>query len=241
MEKKHNSLVRRSVEWLGHIHLVAWLLEITQATTIVALIGAIGAGYWAFVTQWGYLPIALTALAVFGGVLWAINGVVWLRRQRRPSKASVTFDYSYGVVLEAVETSYDANNEGNSFEIRLRIRNHASGPMSFEFERIHVTIGDRFHTAPSGIIGVLSRVEAITIFPGGGFSKEAVARFKERDHGTLEYSILYGHPEDKLSRRSQKTLHLDVLKMEDKNGDLAVSVNWVIRAQSDREIERAHF
>ncbi|MGH6812241.1 MAG: hypothetical protein ACREDM_07825 [Methylocella sp.] len=43
-------------------------------------------GYWAIITEWGYLPIFLVTFGTFVAAIWGINGVVWLRRLRRSSQ-----------------------------------------------------------------------------------------------------------------------------------------------------------
>jgi hypothetical protein len=192
-----------------------------------------GFSYWAWVLQWGYLPIALTGLGVLVATIWGFNGIVWLRRQRRPSKAQVTFDYSYALALEEVVPSLDVANASNTLEVRLKIRNHANGPMKFMVERLHTTIGDRFWTMPAKFEAILPRAGGITLFPGGGFTKEAFDKFADTTNGGLEFSILYGHPEDNLSRRATKTLKLNVFKRKDEKGNPFVLVNWVIESEND--------
>ena len=192
-----------------------------------------GFSYWAWASQWGYLPIALTGLGVFVATIWGINGIIWLHRQRRPSKAQVTFDYSYALALEEVVSSLDVINTDNTLELRLKIRNHANGPMKFLVERFHTTIEDRFWTTPAKIEGVLPRAGGITLFPGGGFKKEAFDKFADKTNGRLDFSILYGHPEDSLSRRATKTLKLDVNKRKDEKGNPIVPINWIIESEND--------
>lgn len=211
--------------------------RISDASVLIWLAGipvSAGASYWAWVSQWGYLPIALTALGVFVVTVWGINGIVWLKHERRPSKARITFDYSYALAVETVSTSYDPTNSINNLEVRLVIRNHANGPLKILVERLHITIEDRYWTTPPNTINLmLPRVAALTIFPGGGFSKEAVDKFAATTRGRLELSFLYGHPEDKFSRRATKTLRLDVFKRADDQGKITVLVNWLIEAEAD--------
>jgi len=213
-----------------------WLYEIFIAPWLVSIILAIGAAYWAFIAKWGHLPTALVALGVFVAGIWGLNGIIWLRRQRRPSKARVTFDYSYGLALEDLIPALDLTNADNTLEVRLRIRNHATGPVKLMVEKIHTTIEDRFWTTPNKIDAVLPRNAATTIFPGGGFKKDAFDKFAATTEGRLEFSILYGHPDDKLSRRTTKTLRLDVFKRKNKEEEPVVIINWMIESETDAAI-----
>lgn len=233
---KHKSLIHKFWEWIGHIHVATWLYEMFVAlwpVPIMSTMLAIGSGYWAFISKWGYLPTALVALGVFVAGIWGLNGIIWLRRQRRPSKEHVTFDYSYGLALEEVVPSLDLTNINNTLEIRLKIRNHATGPIKFLVEEFHTTIEDRFWTTPVQFNGVLPRMGAITLFPGGGFKKDAFDRFEERTKGRLKFSILYGHPDDKLSRRTTKILNLNIFKRTGEKELLTVVVNWTIESETD--------
>ena len=163
---------QRIWESLGHLSLVAWLVDIGRnAAFVVSTITAAVVAYWTWSTEHGYLPVFFAALATFVAVVWAINGIVWLRGQARPSRARILFDYSYGLSLEAVPTALDLNNSDNTFEVRLYLRNLASGPMKLLVEKFHTTIGDRFYTIPKPQTFLLCRSAALTLFPGGGFRK----------------------------------------------------------------------
>ena len=156
-----------------------------------------------------------------------------LVRQRRPSKAQVTFDYSYALALEEIVPSFDVINANNTLEVRRKIRNHANGPMKFLVERFHTTIEDRFWTTPVKFEAVLPRAGGITLFPGDGFKKDAFDKFADTTNGRLDFSILYGHPEDNLSRRATKTLKLDVFKRKLEKGNPIVLIKCIIESKKD--------
>lgn len=205
--EKGKSFLRRLWEWVGHIHVVSWLLEIGHGSVALGAAAAAGVAYWTWSIEHGYLPVFFAALGTFVALIWAINGIVWLRSQARPSKARITFDYSYGLSLEDVIPALDLRNLDNTFEIRLRVRNHANGPVRILVEKFYITIEDRFYGSPAQFRSVPPRGAATTLFPGGGFKKEAFDKFADTTNGTLEFSILYGHPEDHLSRRARKYLN----------------------------------
>jgi hypothetical protein len=234
---KSKTTFRRMWEFVGHIHVITWLFEISHGSFVISSIAAAGVAYWTWATEHGYLPVFFAALGTFVAVVWAINGIVWLRSQARPSKARITFDYSYGLSLEEVTPALDVDNVNNTLEIRLYVRNLANGPMKITTEQFDTTIEDRFHMMPTKIEAVLPRAAAITLFPGGGFRKEAFDKFADRTTGTLEFSILYGHPEDQLSRRTTKTLRLGIFKLRNDKGELlSAAINRLVQKESDMAI-----
>jgi hypothetical protein len=102
-----------------------------------------------------------------------------------------SIDYSYALTLEDVIPSFDVTNVNNTLEVRLKIRNHANGPMRFLVERLHTTIEDRFWTTPAKFEGILPRAGGVTLFPGGGFKRDAFDKFADTANGRLDFSILY--------------------------------------------------
>ncbi|MCI0556689.1 MAG: hypothetical protein L0287_37595 [Anaerolineae bacterium] len=189
-----------------------------------------GASYWAWVSQWGYFPIALTGLGVFVATIWGINGIIWARRQSRPSKARMAFDYSYGIALDEVIPAHDEGNEMNCLEFRFQIRNVAPGPMKYKAERIDVIIGDRIRTSRD-IVGILPRNSWIQL-KIGGFEKTMVNALDDRTVGTHEFSIIYGHPQDEYSRRAKKKIRFDLVKKDGK----VTGAPWVILEENDDPI-----
>ena len=231
------NFARRTWEWVSHIHVITWLIEIihwltAQWSVVVSATLSIGAAYWAWATQWGYLPVALVALGVFVASIWGLNGILWLRRQSRPSRARISFDYSYGLPLENVVGSLDPENKDNTLEIRLVVRNVASGPAKVLLEKMRVTIEDRF-VEVTNIPFVLPRDLRLTVIPNAGFKLEAYRKFKDRTTGQLEYSMLYGHPSEAYSRRATKTLQLDVFKRKNPGKKESLTVNWLLRTEDD--------
>jgi len=76
----------------------------------------------------------------------------------------------------------------------------------------------------------------ITLFPGGGFKKEAFDSFGDRSYGTVEVVIKYGHPEDSLSRQWSKRVRLELVKRKGDDGTLVVHNLWSIKEESDLAI-----
>jgi hypothetical protein len=69
-----------------------------------------------------------------------------------------------------------------------------------------------------------------------GFKKEAFDSFKERSQGTIEYSILYGHPEDSLSRKWYRVLRLELIKTIGKDEKPLVNHFWTVKEEADTAI-----
>jgi len=233
MAEEHKGFFRRITEWLGHIHLATWLWML--AVSIVNGGAVAYLTWWQWATQFGYVPIYLAALLAFAVSIWIINGFIWLRGQRRPSPARISFDYAHSLALEHITCGLDQENAENTLEIRPMFRNVANGPIKFNIEKMSTQIEDRIVTI-EGINGVIPHGIQRTIIPNKGFSKKAYEQFKNRTNGTLEYDIVYGHPDDKPSRRTTSQIHIDIFKRQDDKGKPTVALNWIVRTVSDVSI-----
>ena len=198
---------------------------------IVSAVAGFGAGGWAWATQWGYLPIALTGLGVFVAVLWAWNGIVWFRRQKTPAKARVAFDYRYSLALDGVHIAYDPDKEEATLQLGLILHNAAEWPMKYHVKDISVILGDRTIGEPEFINrgGIVSRMSK-TIFLFPSFIKDVV---RPNMNGTIKYTIEYGHPDFEFVRISKKHLRL-TLKVDE--GQRRASVVHLIQEETDEEL-----
>jgi hypothetical protein len=69
--------------------------RISDTSVIVWLTGLPMSGaatYWAWISQWGYLPIALAALTAFAATVWSVNGIIWSRDHSRLKKENLVRD-----------------------------------------------------------------------------------------------------------------------------------------------------
>lgn len=228
--KTLKSISRRAWEYLAHLHLAAWLIVIgqnllSQWSLIVSAAIAIATAYWAWASQWGYLPIFLVAFGIFVAAIWGLNGVIWLRRQRRPSRERVAFDFSYGLSLQGLQLGRDESKEDAAFQLGLVLFNAADWPIKYEIEDIDVIVGNRAIARPTFVNrgGVISR-RCSTMFFYPPFPKNAM---KERTDGILQFSIVYGHPEFGFARRMKKRLSMS-LRLDDKPG-----VVYIIEMETD--------
>lgn len=184
-----------------------------------------GFTYWAWVSQWGYLPIALTGLGVFVATIWGINGIIWFNRQRQPGKARVAFDYRYGLALHAVHLGRDEEKEEASFQLGLILHNAVDWPMKYHVEDMIIIVGDRTIANPNfaNLGGLISR-GCYTTFYYSPFAKTVE---RPRANGIIKFTIAYGHPDFGFSRRMKKTLNVS-LRLDDKPGAV-----YVIESESD--------
>src|SRR5579884_1046422 len=221
------------------LHVAVRLYEIGSAPSVlwaptVSLAVAAAAGFWTWAAQWGYLPIFLVGLGVFTVVLWGVNGLIWLQRQRRPSRARVSYDYSYALASEEVIPSLDLENNQNTLKFRLAFTNVANGALKYHVEKLQIFLEDRFATARIGT-SVIPRATRMLMIPNAGFGRGAFDSFPERTHGHLEYSIIYGHPEDPYSWRSIKSIELHI-KKSIKDRQPNVGLIWIIRSESEEAL-----
>ncbi|SRR6266851_8487549 len=198
-------------------------------TTLLLFAMSTGLPIWTAISEHWSWPLAIAlGVVLFAVGLWIINGIVWLRRQTRPSKAKITFDYSYGIALDDISPSIDPNNETNNLEFRFQIRNVAPGPIKYKAERIDVVVDDRIKSARD-ITGTLPRNSWIQL-KVGGYEKKIVDTLPDRVAGTYEFSIIYGHPDDEYSRRCKKKIRFDLIKHPN------VAAPWLIQLETDESI-----
>jgi hypothetical protein len=76
-------------------------------------------------------------------------------------------------------------------------------------------------------------LQALSYFWAGDLKKKAFDSFKERSHGTIEYSILYGHPEDSLSRKWYRVIRLELIKTIGKDEKPLVNHFWTVKEEAD--------
>jgi len=233
--------IRKTWDWVGHIHLVSWLADLVVHGWTYAVSGAAATlfGRWAFISHYGALPVALVALFVFVAAVWSLNGLVWLNGQRRPSRARIKFDYTWGLAVDNVVPGLDLENKQNTLEFRMIVRNATNGPIRVHLKTMTVTIEDRFYTF-SDVSFVLSMGGSTTVIPDAGFDSTAYSSFKDRTVGTLTYEAEYGHPSDRYARVSARKLELHVFKhrtaVPRQKPTQAVIVNWLLREETDEAI-----
>jgi hypothetical protein len=207
---------------LGH----HWPLIVSGA--IAAATGAWG--WWAWATQWGYLPVFVASLVALAASMSVFRTIVLIKRQDRPSKARSAFDYSYGLAIDEIIPSHDARNDQNSLEFRFHIRNVSPGPLKYNAERIDAIIGDRIKTLRD-ISGALPRSSWIQL-KVGGFNKQTVDELPDRISGRYELSINYGHPEEPYSWQMKKLIIFDLVKQDGK----VTGAPWNIVSENDSPI-----
>jgi hypothetical protein len=81
----------------------------------------------------------------------------------------------------------------------------------------------------------------LTIFTHSGFNKEAWDAFKTRTSGSLEFSVIYGHPDYGYSRRATKKCELLIFKGKKKDKDTenerdTIDIIWTLLSETDKEL-----
>jgi hypothetical protein len=127
--------------------------------------------------------------------------------------------------------SLDPNNEANTFEIRLKLKNTAPGPLRFLVESYEYSLTSETRTTGPRAPSTIHVNGEMTYFPSGGFSRQQYESFGARTHGVMTYSIVYGHPDIGFTRRMTARFHLDYFRLTSN-----VTIHWLVREQEDIEI-----
>lgn len=171
---------------------------------------------WAWITKWGYFPIALSGIITFGVALWIFNGFIWLRNQKKPIREKLSFDYSYGLALTGLHLGFDERSNDHAFQLGLILFNATSLPIKYLVEDIIIIVGDRTIASPQFVNRtalISSRTNNTFFYPS--FRKEAITSNTNNVEAIIKYSIKYGHPEFGFVRKSQKNIKVN-LRLDDK-------------------------
>jgi hypothetical protein len=122
-----------------------------------------------------------------------------LTPQQPPSKLRIDFDY--GLALKTVVPALDLNNPENTFELPLQLTNKAAGA------RFNINLKSMNVELKIGLFVRILRERLYHVIYGTVLEK--------RTTGSLEYSIIYGHPDYGRSRRTTKTIELHIFKSDD--------------------------
>jgi hypothetical protein len=146
-------------------------------------------------------------------------------------------DYAHGLGLTQVQPSVDLGNLKNSLELRLQLSNSVAAPLKFVVDRYVQTIGEKEVVTKSANPAVIPKAGQMTFFPNVGFSKTDYDSFRERETGTLAFTIVYGPPNGPYSRRMAKTLHISVFKRPDRKKKASTfTINWIVQTETDEPL-----
>ena len=84
----------------------------------------------------------------------------------------------------------------------------------------------------------LAKDQSSLVYLNQGFSLKQLDSFKDRSAGSIEFDIVYGHPDEAPTRRATKKMRLDVFKNLKKGKLETISINWVILNEKDETIGR---
>jgi hypothetical protein len=210
---------------------------ITFATTNWVLTVSALIGLWASATEsivtFALNPRVQTAILVFMAVLWTSIGLTYLVDRRRPRFIKPEHDYRYGLTFEGLIPAY--NEDGGSLGIGIQVRNFSSGPIRYTIEEFDVRMGSRaLPKIKKGMLTSFMPRGAGRTSVAGMFSAEDLKEFVgKRIEGTVNFSIVYGHPESAPVRRLTMELSV-ILEMKESP---PIGFGSTIDEESDVEIK----
>jgi hypothetical protein len=195
---------------------------------VVATIGGIGAAIWGHLDSLSSPALLLIGIGTGVGILWGVNGVIWLLREIRPSKERIAFDCAYGLALESISLGKDEGQATAAVQLGIVLRNASPVPLRYDVEEIEVIIGTTTipHPAWANRGGLISR-GCVQTFSYPSFPSSVI---KPREKAVMRFTIAYGHPEFGAVRRMKKQLDVS-LRLDDRAGAI-----YVIVAESDEAI-----
>jgi hypothetical protein len=97
----------------------------------------------------GYAPVYIATLLTCTLTLWLIIGVIWVLRQRQPSRQRVAFDFRYGLALSGLSLGRDERRKDVAVQVGLVLHNASDWPIKYHVEDMEVVIGDRAISKPN--------------------------------------------------------------------------------------------
>lgn len=103
--------------------------------------------------------------------------------------------YHYGLAADGLHIGVDDGSPHGAFQISLRFRNAAPGPLKYNVERISVVLGGHEVANPryDSTGGVIPRGGG-EMFHTAPFPKRVMDEIGRRFVGRIEYEAKYGHP-----------------------------------------------
>jgi hypothetical protein len=190
-----------------------WTLVVSAALAIfVALVG------WAY--DIASNPHVQVGVGTFVAALWTCIGLVVLADRRKPRIIRAYQDYQYGLTFEGLLPIYDSSRDEGALQFGCQLRNYSSGPLRITMEQFDVRIGTR--SLPK-----LKKGSLTSFLPRGAarvsnnvpFKKDDIKEYMgKRVAGTVEFKILYGHPEQSPVRRLAMELEIFMIFNENSLG-----------------------
>jgi hypothetical protein len=168
---------------------------LTNWVPIMSAVAAIAAAAWAWIRQYDYLQIALSATAAFLIMMWIFIGFIWVKRLDDPLRVIQVVNYDFTLAYQGLTLALDPGNDEACLQIGIDFFNVAPTAIRYKIKDLRVVIGDR--TIPHPIYdnegGIIPRaVSRIYHYPA--FRKDAIKDYLgTRQNGTIEFSVIYGH------------------------------------------------
>jgi hypothetical protein len=198
---------------------------------VVSVIVGLIASSWDWTISFVQRPSAQVGIIVFLAILWTYIGISAVARRNRPVWVRAFDDYAYGLAYEGIGFGLNTDADDAALQIALSLRNVGPGPIKYVIERYDVIIGNRtIGNKGQGHTGFIPRA-VVRHCRHPAFLKKDIGEFLGKDvQGTLEVSLVYGHPDRAPTRRLK--LNVDLHLNLGKDQGLAD----VIRSESDEPI-----
>lgn len=201
-------------------HFFSWIGRLADGVSLFTAAGltmtgvlAVFSGWWANAAQGGYILGVCVGLFIFGSILWAWIGLVWMvDRDRRlsPRHSKEPINCAWGLRVEAVFLIHDIGNTEISWQFQVGLRNVMEMPLRLEVvgERKLIVEGKLPDCPLSGpqvpSVTGSNQVSGVN-FPG--YSELAIFN-KERISGDISFGVKYGHPDGPYTRIMYRTYRI---------------------------------
>ncbi len=145
-------------------------------------------------------------------LLWTYIGFTTLIDRQRPKLVSVRQDFDCGLLFEGCVPVYAPSDTRAALQLGVRLHNYTGGPLGFSVEKFEMNIGGRPFPHHLGTdSGVMPR-GGTRVYKTSSFPQSDLKDYQNKNiTGSIELSIIYGHPDKEPLRRLETTLeiHLD--------------------------------
>lgn len=223
---------------LGNFFVTAVTLITTNWVLVMSFIAAVFAYLNNFVKSIVANQDFKNSAQLFLIVVWTFIGLLWLSDRKKPKLMANFKDYQYGLTWEGFICGIDVKNDEKFFGINMQARNFLPNPLKYTVEDIDLRIGNR--TIPRYESGKLT-----SIMPRGAGRQSGIGLFAKSDvesffnktvEGTVEVSVVYGHPDLPPTRRFTVLCSINLAIWEKGNNDYDVQCSFGIDKETDEPI-----
>ncbi len=171
---------------------------------VVSVLGGLVAALWASAVAFFHRPDVQVGIGISLALLWTLIGVLFLVDRRKPRTVRTHADYRYGLTFEGFIPFYNPDQIDEAvFAIGITLRNFSQHPIRYDVDsfELHLETRSLPKVKKGTLYGYMPRGGGRTSTPGA-FKKSDIAEFVgKKTVGTVDLSIVYGHPERPPERR----------------------------------------